>query len=146
MFFSVKVRIGSSSARPPVVRGSPVVNSSRFRRFRPGVERSLGAIGGVVLCVVVVVRVVVHVIVVVVLVAIVVLWLYWCVPVTVVVVVVVVGNGRRIPVHRGSRSVRSGPGTSHWNMVGCNCVCVVCCCDGLLVFGDLTRLDTKQEF
>lgn len=91
------------------------------------------------------VRVVVHGIVVVVLVAIVVLWLYWCVPVTVV-VVVVVGNGRRFPDHRSSRSVRSGPGTSHWNMVGCNCVCVVCCCDGLLVFGDLTRLDTKQEF
>lgn len=82
----------------------------------------------VVLCVVVIVRVVVGVVVVVVvavLVAIVVvLWLYSCgVPVT-----VVEGNGRRVPDHWGPWTVRSrsGPGTSRWNMVGCNCVCVVC--------------------
>lgn len=76
----------------------------------------------VVLCVVVVVRVVVDVVVVAVLVAIVVLRLYSCsVPVT-----VVVRNDRRIPDHRGPRMVRSrsGLGTSHWNMVVCNCVCV----------------------
>lgn len=133
--FSVKVRTGSSLARSPTVRGSPVVNGSRFRRLWSIVEgsSSRGGLICVVLCVVVVVRVVVDVVVVVVLVSVVVRWWLWYSRVT---VNIVVGKCRGFPGHLGPASVWPWPGMSHWNIYGCICVCMChSCCDVVLVFG-----------
>lgn len=128
-FLSVKVIIGSSSARSPTVREFPVVNASRFRRFWSRVEGSSVRLFFVVLCVVVVVRVVVDVVVVV-LVAVVVRW--WCWLYSCVTVTVVVGNIRGFAGHLGPESGWPGPGMSYWNIYGCIGVCVCHCCSAVV--------------
>lgn len=111
----MKERAGSSPARSPPVRGSPVVNGSRFRRLWSGVEGSSVRLICVVLCVVVVVRVVVDVVVVV-LVAVVVWWRLWLFSRVTVPVAVVVEKGRGFSGHLGPASGWPGPLMSHWNI------------------------------